>query len=163
MLTKKLSKTLLASTVILLSTSFSATSYAHGEVKHKTNEALFVGLDLDAAKTVTAFRQALRQGDQAAARATLADDVLIYEGGVERSADEYANHHMLADMKYLAQVSSTLLEQQVTVLGDLAYSVTRTQTKGQYKNKNEDYVGFETIVLKKIDNDWRIAHIHWSK
>ena len=115
MLTKKLSKTLLASTVILLSASFSATSYAHGEVKHKTNEALFVGLDLDAAKTVTAFRQALRQGDQAAARATLADDVLIYEGGVERSADEYANHHMLADMKYLAQVSSTLLEQQVTV------------------------------------------------
>ena len=162
MLTKKLSKTLLASTVILLSASFSATSYAHGEVKHKTNEALFVGLDLDAAKTVTAFRQALRQGDQAAARATLADDVLIYEGGVERSAEEYANHHMLADMKYLAEIKSTPLEQQVIVFGELAYSVTRTHTKGQHKDKNVDYVGFETIVLKKIDNAWKIAHIHWS-
>jgi ketosteroid isomerase-like protein len=161
---KKLStKRLFTGAVILLIVSFSANTYAHGEDGHKTKDALFVGLDSDAAKTVAAFHKALKEGDEKAARATLADDVLIYEGGVERSADEYANHHMLADMKYVAQINSTLLEQQVTVLGDLAYSVTRTQTKGQYKNKSVDYVGFETIVLKKIDNVWLIAHIHWSK
>ena len=163
MLTKIRSNKLLTGLVLVLITSFSASSYAHGEDEHKTKDSLFVGLDSDAAKTVAAFHKALKEGDKKAARATLADDVLIYEGSVERSAEEYANHHMLADMKYLAKTTSTRLEQQVTVLGELAYSVTRNHTQGQYKNKNLDYVGFETIVLRKINNVWRIAHIHWSK
>lgn len=162
MLTNTVRNTLIASAVILCA-SFSLNIYAHGNEVHETKDPMFVGLELAAAKTVSAFHQALKQGDQAAARATLADDVLIFEGGIERSADEYANHHMLADMKFLAQMNSTPLEQQVYVLGDLAYSVARNRTQGEYKGKTLDYIGFETIVLKKVDALWKIAHIHWSK
>lgn len=57
---------------------------AHGNEKHAA-PALFVGESTAAAQAVKAFHQALRAGDANAARAMLADDVLIVEGnGVER-------------------------------------------------------------------------------
>ncbi|MBL0689344.1 MAG: nuclear transport factor 2 family protein, partial [Pseudoalteromonas sp.] len=97
------------------------------------------------------------------ARAQLADDVTIFEGGrVERSADEYAHHHMLSDMKYLAAMKSDTLEHQVTILGNTAISASRSQTTGTHKGVERDYQGMETIVLEKQNGEWKIKHIHWS-
>jgi ketosteroid isomerase-like protein len=93
----------------------------------------------------------------------LADDVLIYEGGgVERSADEYASHHLLADIKYLSALKSTTLEHQVKVMGNMALSTSRAKTVGQYKDKAVDSEGMQTMVLEKIAGSWKIVHIHWS-
>ena len=94
----------------------------------------------------------------------LADDVIIFEGGgIERSAEEYANHHMLSDMKYLAAIESKKLEHQVFISGDMAYSISRSKTSGTYKDKKVDYTGMETMTLKSTDSGWKITHIHWSK
>lgn len=91
---------------------------------------------------------ALQTGDKELARAQLASDVMIYEGGrVERSADEYAHHHMLSDMKYLAAMKSETLEHQVTILGNTAISASRSHTKGTYKGKERNYQGMETTVF----------------
>lgn len=96
--------------VLLMTFNFAAN--AHGD-KNK-DKGLFKGVDTPAAKVVLAFHQALETGNQKQARAQLADDVTIFEGGrVERSADEYAHHHMLSDMKYLAAMKSNTLEHQV--------------------------------------------------
>ncbi|RWU11338.1 nuclear transport factor 2 family protein [Pseudidiomarina gelatinasegens] len=106
---------------------------------------------------------ALQTGDKELARAQLASDVMIYEGGrVERSADEYAHHHMLSDMKYLAAMKSETLEHQVTILGNTAISASRSHTKGTYKGKERNYQGMETMVLEKQNGKWKIKHIHWS-
>ena len=106
---------------------------------------------------------ALQTGDKELARAQLASDVMIYEGGrVERSADEYAHHHMLSDMKYLAAMKSETLEHQVTILGNTAISASRSHTKGTYKGKERNYQGMETMVLEKQNGEWKIKHIHWS-
>ncbi|MEO3677471.1 nuclear transport factor 2 family protein [Rheinheimera sp. FR7-31] len=135
---------------------------AHGNEKPAT-PALFVGESTAAAQTVTAFHQALRAGDAKAVRAMLADDVLIVEGnGVERSADEYASHHMLADMKFMAAVQAQALEHQTKVLGNVAYSVSRTQLTGDYKGKPVDVVSKETLVLVDNGDGWKIVHVHWS-
>ena len=121
------------------------------------------GLDTPAAKVVLAFHEALETSNKELARAQLADDVTIYEGGrVERSADEYADHHMLSDMKYLAAMKSETLEHQVTVLGNTAISASRSHTTGSYKGKERDYEGMETMVLEKQNGEWKIKHIHWS-
>jgi ketosteroid isomerase-like protein len=131
--------------------------------KAHDDTSLMQGLDTAAAKTVLAFEQALQSGDDKAARALLADNVVIYEGGaVERSADEYANHHMLADIKYLAALTSTTLEHQVRVMGDVALSTSRAKTLGQYKAKEVDSEGMQTMVLQNIAGSWKIIHIHWS-
>ena len=93
----------------------------------------------------------------------LADDVLIVEGnGVERSADEYASHHMLADMKFMAAVQVEALEHQTKVLGKVAYSVSRSQLTGDYKGKPVDVVSKETLVLVDTSAGWKIVHVHWS-
>ena len=135
---------------------------AHGNEKPAT-PALFVGESTAAAQTVTAFHQALRAGDAKAVRAMLADDVLIVEGnGVERSADEYASHHMLADMKFMAAVQVEALEHQTKVLGKVAYSVSRSQLTGEYKGKPVDVVSKETLVLVDNGDSWKIVHVHWS-
>ncbi|MCF6458036.1 nuclear transport factor 2 family protein [Pseudoalteromonas sp. MMG024] len=145
--------------VLLIMFSFAAN--AHGD-KHK-GKGLFKGIDTPAAKVVLAFHEALETGNKKQARAQLADDVTIYEGGrVERSADEYVHHHMLSDMKYLEVMKSKTLEHQVTILGDTAISASRSHTQGTFKGKERDYQGMETMVLEKQNGEWKIKHIHWS-
>lgn len=141
--------------------TFSSIVFAHGD-KHQ-NEALFKGLDSPAAKVVVAFHEALKSGDKQQAQDLLADDVTIFEGGgVERSALEYAQHHMLADMAYLNAVDSQTLEHQVEVVGTTAISISRSHTKGVYKGKERDYESMETMILELQKGSWKIIHIHWS-
>jgi len=148
-------------TILALSITLSFTVSAHGD-KHEKN-GVSIGLDTSAAKVVQTFHAALNTGNTELARAQLAADVTIYEGGqVERSADEYANHHMLADMKFLAAVTTKTLEHEVKVLGNTAISASRSHTTGTYKNKKIDHQGMETMVLEKQNDVWKIKHIHWS-
>jgi ketosteroid isomerase-like protein len=126
-------------------------------------EKITSGLETDAAQVVVQFHAALRSKQQSAARQLLDENVIIFEGGkVERSADEYAHHHMLADMNFLSSVTSQTIEHHVEVTGDIALSISRTSVKGQYRGKDIDSNGMETMVLKKIQGDWKITHIHWS-
>jgi len=141
------------------------TSFTHAHInEHKQeNNSLFSGLDSAAAQAVIQFHSALQSGNENMARKLLADDILIYEGGgIERSAEEYANHHMKADMKYLKNLKVKLLEHQVMVFGNMAYSTARTLMQGEYNGKNINSNGMETIVLQKINGEWLITHIHWS-
>jgi ketosteroid isomerase-like protein len=136
---------------------------AHGDEEHSKKGWVFVNLNSEAAKTVSLFHASLKQGNGEAARKLLADDVIIFEGGsVERSADEYTNHHMIADMKFLSAVNSELLEHQVYTDGDTAYSISRSKTQGKYKGKDIKSTGMESITLKNTDSGWKITHIHWS-
>lgn len=87
----------------------------------------------------------------------------IYEGGgVERSADEYAQHHMNSDMEYLSSVTNKALEHQVKVLGNTAISASRFLVNGMFKGEERDYQSMETIVLINTEGEWKIKHIHWS-
>ena len=152
---------------ILLLLIFSAVSSfavnAHTHEEHTKKGWVFVNVDSEAAKAVSLFHASLKQGDAKGARKLLADDVVIFEGGiVERSADEYANHHMIADMKFLSAVNSELLEHQVYTNGDIAYSISRSKTQGKYKGKDIKSTGMESITLKNTDKGWKITHIHWS-
>jgi mono/diheme cytochrome c family protein len=55
-----------------------------------------------AMSVLDAFGDALQSGDTQTATRLMSPTVLIYEGGgAERSRDEYASHHMQADMAFL--------------------------------------------------------------
>ena len=139
-------------------------SHAQGGHSHDKADPLKTGLDSDAAKAVIAFHTAINSGDTAKARALLDDAVLIFEGGgVERSGDQYANHHMKSDMAFMQQMKITRLEHQVKVIGNAAVSMSRSKIQGRYKNKDIDFNSMETMMLTKNDGRWRIVHIHWSK
>ncbi len=112
---------------------------------------------------VDAYASALRAGDEVAVRAMLAPDVIIAEGGgAERSIEEYAGHHMPADMAFTGAVDFTLKKRDVLQSNDMATVISESQIHGTYKDKTIHSKMMETMVLKMIDGRWRIAHIHWS-
>lgn len=135
-------------------------SDGHHDIK---DPMMFSGLDTEAGKLVTEFHHALETGNATRVRELLADNILIFEGGgVERSADQYAGHHMLSDMAFLKSIDIKVLEQQVKVNGDSAVAMSRSKMQGTYNDKEIDLESMETMVLHKEKGIWKIVHLHWS-
>ena len=146
----------------VLLVSCSAQVWAHGK-SHSTTTVSAEVYQSAAGQVVQQFHQALQQGNHDAVLAQLAPEVQIFEGsGVERSRDEYKTHHLDADINYLKQISSKLLEQQIEIVGDIAYAVSRSQQQGDIKGKKIDRTGVESLVLRNIKGQWQIVLVHWS-
>lgn len=106
---------------------------------------------------------ALSSGDIDTVRSLLAPDILIYESGnAETSLEEYASHHMPADMAFLAAMDKTLLSRQVLAGTDMAVVNSRSRLSGSYRDEDLDIVSTETLVLQQTGGVWRIIHAHWS-
>ncbi len=113
--------------------------------------------------TVTAFHAALTSGNSAAALALLAEDVIIFEsGGVESSRAEYASHHLAADAAFSAAVPRTLVSRTQGEAGDMAWVMSVETVTGTYRNRAINSRSVETMLLHRVNGQWRIAHIHWS-
>ena len=155
---------IIVTAALLIFLTMSNVTIAHASEKNNTSKrGELPVLTSDAGKVVMQFHQAIQGGDKSKARGFLADDVIIYEGGrVERSADDYANHHMLADMKYLAQLKVEILEHEVREMGETAYSISKTKLTGEFQGKDVKSEGMESMILMKKNGKWKIAHIHWS-
>lgn len=129
----------------------------------KKDPMMFSGQETEVGKLVVEFHNALENGNATRVRELLDDNILIFEGGgVERSAEQYASHHMLSDMAFLKAIDIKVLEQQVKVNGDSAVSMSRSKMKGNYKEKEMDIDSMETMVLNKKNGQWKITHLHWS-
>lgn len=155
---------IIVTAALLIFLTMSNVTIAHASEKNNTSKrGELTVLTSDAGKVVMQFHQAIQGGDKSKARGFLADDVIIYEGGrVERSADDYANHHMLADMKYLAQLKVEILEHEVREMGETAYSISKTKLTGEFQGKDVKSEGMESMILMKKNGKWKIVHIHWS-
>ena len=130
---------------------------------HSKKPTMFTGQETEAGQAVQAFHKALESGDVDRVKSLLDPNVLIFEGGgVERSASEYASHHMISDMAFLKAIDKQLLEQKVHVYGDSAVSISRNQFSGVYKDKAVDVQSMETLSLQRKNGEWKITHIHWS-
>ncbi|MCZ0866809.1 nuclear transport factor 2 family protein [Dasania sp. GY-19] len=134
----------------------------HADKSPPTNLNNFINVESAPGQIVNQFHQAFETGDIKTLRSHLADDVLIFEGGVERSAESYASHHMLADIQYYTGINSTTLEHRVTIGVDLAVSISRSKHVGAYKSEAVNNINFETVILRKVNDKWKITHIHWS-
>jgi ketosteroid isomerase-like protein len=116
-----------------------------------------------AAAIVDAFHAALRRGDTKTAQSYLAENALIYEaGGVERGKQEYASHHLSADAAFAQAVPSIVTRRVGEATGNIAWIASEGRMTGTFKDKLVDRVTTETMVLRRKDGVWKIAHIHWS-
>jgi ketosteroid isomerase-like protein len=114
-------------------------------------------------QTVAAFHEALASGDREVVLGLLDPEVMIFEsGGAELSRDEYASHHLGADMEFSAATSRTIVEQTRGADGDAGWVLTRSETSGTFRDGEIDLLGAETVLLRRGENGWRIVHIHWS-
>ena len=115
------------------------------------------------AGVVDAFFKALAAGDLAKAESLLDPDVRIFEsGGVERSAKEYASHHMQGDAAFLKTATQAVSARTGAAVGDLAWVASEQRITGTSGDKPVDILSTETMVLHKTAAGWRIVHIHWS-
>jgi len=112
---------------------------------------------------VTAFHEALTAGDREAALRLLDPDVVIFEsGGAELSREEYASHHLGSDMEFSAATTRKIVDQNETEVEEAGWVLTRSETRGTFRDREVDILGTETILLRRGMLGWRIAHIHWS-
>jgi ketosteroid isomerase-like protein len=111
---------------------------------------------------VTRYHDALAAMDSVSARALLADDVVVLENGYLETAEEYLSHHLPSDMAFASAVPSERGSIQVTVLGDVAWTISIAQSVGEYKGRNVDSVIAELMVLSRAEGEWKIRAIHWS-
>ena len=139
-------------------------AYAHEKSPSAQTEAAMVEpAARDAAIVVDAFHAALAKGDRSAAATLLADDALVYESGrAERSKAEYASHHLPADTAFAAATTRAVSRRSGHVVGDLAWIATESTTTGTFKDRPINIRSTETMVLRRENGAWRIAHIHWS-
>jgi ketosteroid isomerase-like protein len=114
------------------------------------------------ADLVTRFHTALAAGDSAGALALLASDVIILESGALETLADYRAHHLPADIAFARAVPATRVPRQVTIAGDLGYSVATTVTTGRFNDRDVNSAGAELIVARRTPAGWRIAAIHWS-
>lgn len=113
--------------------------------------------------TVMAFHAALASGDTTRALELLAEDVQIFEsGGVESSRAEYASHHLAADAAFSAAVPRTLVSRTEGEDGASAWVMSVETVVGTYRDRAINSRSVETMMLRKVDSEWRIVHIHWS-
>lgn len=137
----------------------SPTLLAHGN-EDQAHQSKLSGSETAPGQVVLSFHKALREHDEIAAKSLLSDSVMIVEsGGIERSAQEYASHHMLSDMKFLSTLSSEFVEHTVTEYSD---SATSFSVSVNTPESGKTYRSYETAVLTKRDGKWKIVHLHWS-
>lgn len=115
-----------------------------------------------AVATVGAFHRALADGDSAAVRELLADDVVVAESGGLETREEYLAGHMGADMGFAAAVAREPRVVRVAVAGDAAWVVSASRTTGTFGGRAVDSRGAELMVLSRDGGRWRIRAIHWS-
>lgn len=124
---------------------------------------LFEGVESAAGKAVTTFHHGINNADQQQVLRILDPKLMVFEGaGVERSKTEYASHHLAADIKFMAAMTITAIEQHVITEGNMAFSIGKNHMQGRYNNKDYDFVSTESLSLHLVQGVWLINYIHWS-
>jgi ketosteroid isomerase-like protein len=108
------------------------------------------------------FRSALIAGDSAAAMALLHPEMRVLESGGIETREEYAAHHLPADMAFLQAVPGTQELVRLDVRGDVAWASSRSVQQGAFRDRAINSRGAELMVLVRTAEGWRIAAVHWS-
>ena len=116
----------------------------------------------DVVAAVEAYHHALAAQDSAAACNLLAGEVVVLESGYAETLEEYLGHHLGADMEFASQTSSQRTVLQTTVMEDVAWVSSTSETEGTFREQEIRSAGVELMVLSKTKGEWKIRAIHWS-
>jgi hypothetical protein len=67
-----------------------------------------------------------------------------------------------SDIAFLGAVASETTWDSIIVGSDVAVYMSEYTVKGEYREREIDAHGTETIALVPTQDGWRIRHIHWS-
>lgn len=113
-------------------------------------------------RAVHGFHHDLVAGDSVGALQRLHAEVLIHESGHAETLEEYRAGHLPADMAFAAATRRERTAERVELWGDVALYTSASRTTGEWRGRQIEAHGAETIVLVRTADGWRILHIHWS-
>lgn len=139
-------------------------AHTHETAQARSMPSTDVPADTQAASiAVDRFSKALQTGDIETVKAMLDPGVLILEsGGAERDRQQYLGHHALADAKFLKDAHVQLIHRTARRSGDLTWVGSESEIHTKKGDKPLTLLSTETMILKRVGDDWRIVHIHWS-
>ena len=111
---------------------------------------------------VLSFKEALRAGDSLAVLELLHPDASVYEGGHAETRDQYRSGHLRSDIAFLGAVDTETTWDGIVAGSDVAVYMSEYTVQGEYRGREIDAHGTETIALVLTEDGWRIRHIHWS-
>ncbi len=112
---------------------------------------------------VDAFSSAIKSGDLARAGDLLSPDALILESGnAERSREAYPAGHAAHDAEFLKNADSVMTQRTAQLAGNMAWVGTQSELHATDNGKAVVLLATETMVLQRMQDGWRIVHIHWS-
>lgn len=114
-------------------------------------------------RTVERFHEALSSGDTAAVLSLLLPGARIVEGGRVETREQYASHHLGADVEFLGGMTTEDTHIQAWVEDDVAWAVATTDLSGRAGERDLELASTElTVLVRHPEEGWRIAAVHWS-
>lgn len=111
---------------------------------------------------VRGFHDALARGDSGTVLSLLADDAVVLEAGTLETREEYRAHHLPADIRFAAAVSSTRGQVRVGLTGGGAWVASTSEVVGTFEGRSVNSASAELAVLTRGPRGWLIRAIHWS-
>ncbi len=134
----------------------------HDEKEGHDQSAGTQELPADPVAAVDAFSRALQAGDGKGALALLHDKATVLEEGQIETKQEYAGHHLGADMEFMSHVQAEQVSRESKVDGQLATVTTRSHMSGHYDGSAVEEMWDESVSLFHTEHGWIITHIQWS-
>jgi len=117
----------------------------------------------DAVVVVNNFMIALAAGNLVTARELLDPGVVvIYNGSIRGSRDEYMAKQAPADADYLQKAQRQLVRRDARAGSNFAWVISEKLFRIQEPGKTSTLSVSETMLLAKAKTGWKIVHIHWS-
>ncbi len=111
---------------------------------------------------LAAFEQAIIDNDREAASKLLAEEIRIVEGSAIETKEEYLSHHFHSDGNFLREMERTTDDRTIFTEGSVAWATTKTHIRGTYNDRELNLSSMELAVLRKENDQWKIAALHWS-
>ncbi len=83
---------------------------------------------------------------------------MLEGGNAELSADQYLALHAKQDAEFLKTATVDTGYRRARVHGDLAWVASLTEVQTEHEGKPLTIDGAESMVLKRVENGWRIVH-----
>lgn len=75
---------------------------------------------------------------------------------------EYRSHHLPGDIAFARAVPRERSDIRVHVQGDVAWAMSTSTVRGEFRGRAVDSQGAELMVLRRTGDGWQIAAVHWS-
>jgi ketosteroid isomerase-like protein len=115
------------------------------------------------ASVVDRFHEALHASDASTALQQLAPDLVVFETGYgELAPGVYMQEALANDLAFAVVTRRRILDRSLRQEGNTAWVMSVAEISGTPGEQDIRLRQTETMVLRRYEDGWKIAHIHWS-